>query len=282
MTLHSCRRAATVFVAALAFVTVGAGCSIIFATSSSEENLLCGPDNGQPRCLEGYACVADAEGAERCLLAGFKGVGEPCLADAECDNDGVCADAYAELCPNGSTDINCGRVDENIEGLRCRAPCDAATGFSCSADDDRCFFFDGLDPFCQAGTCASDSECEDLAVPALCVGEGSGRSGFCVPFCDPLGCFDNSDCPCAEGDACALPADELVVSTRNVCSAAGVIEPGFGCDVLNPCVEGSSCVFRNDGTGVCVQWCRVGGGAPTCNAGVCQGVQQGSALGICQ
>jgi len=269
---------ATTVVAACA---LGAGCSIIFATSSDEENLLCGPDNGQPRCLDGFACVRAADEQERCVRAGFKDVGEPCLADAECDNGGVCADAYAELCPSGSTDINCGRVDESLEGLRCRAPCDAATGFSCD-EGDRCFFFEGLAPFCQTGTCATDTDCEGLAVPALCVGEqNGGRSGFCVPFCDPLGCFDNSDCACVDGESCALPPDEFVVSTRNVCTGAGVLQPGEACDVVNPCVEGSSCVFRNDGVGVCAQWCRVGGGAPACQVGVCQGVQQGSALGIC-
>jgi hypothetical protein len=269
-------RSATVLLVTL----VVASCSIIYATSSSEENLLCGPDDGTPRCLDGYTCVR-ANDVERCVLAGFKDVGDPCLTDAECSNGGVCADAYAELCPAGSTDINCGRVDDATRGLRCRAPCDAQSGFSCG-DDDRCFFFEGLDPFCQPGTCASDTDCEGGAVPALCVGErGGGRNGFCVVACDPLACFDGN-CPCAAGEGCAMPADEVAVSTRNVCSAAGVIPPGAACDVLNPCVEGSSCVFRNDGTAVCVQWCRVGGGAPACDAGVCQGVQQGSVLGICQ
>ncbi len=281
MTITAMIRTAIHTVSLVSIAAVVASCSIIYATSSSEENLLCGPDDGNPRCLDGYACVRAADQQERCVLAGFKDVGEPCLADAECADGGVCADAYAELCPAGSTDINCGRVDDATGGLRCRAPCDEATGFSCDGDD-RCFFFDGLTPFCQQGTCASDTDCEGAAVPALCVGEtGGGRNGFCVVACDPLACFDG-DCPCAAGEGCAMPADEFSVSTRNVCSAAGGILPGAACDVLNPCVEGSSCVFRNDGTAVCVQWCRVGGGAPTCDSGVCQGVQQGSALGICQ
>lgn len=267
--------------AGLALSTLfGGACTILFATTSSEENLLCGPEGG-PRCLDGFACVAIDGGEERCVRAAFKGVGEECGDSAECADGGVCADAYAELCPAGSTDINCSRTANSDTGLRCRAACDDAD-FSCGSGD-RCFFFEGLDPFCQKGTCGTDSDCEGAPVPAFCVGEqNGGLSGFCSVACDPLGCFDNTDCTCAVGEGCAMPVDEFAVSTRNVCGAAGVIEAPNQCDVLNPCVEGSSCVFRNDGSAVCVQWCRVGGGAPSCNAGVCQNVVQGSPLGICQ
>jgi hypothetical protein len=285
-TIHRRRRALPklalffVSVTALLGLSVGQGCSVLYATTSSEESLLCGPDDGRPRCLEGYACIRAADDQERCVRAGFKETGEPCLASAECTDGGVCADAYAELCPDGSTDLNCARVNDAVGGLRCRAPCDEATGFSCDGDD-RCFFFEGLVPFCQQGTCASDTDCEG-DTPALCVGErGGGRNGVCIIACDPLACFDGT-CPCAEGQSCAMPADELSVSTRNVCDGAGVIPAGAGCDVQNPCVAGSTCVFRTDGAAFCAQWCRVGGGAPACDAGICQSVQQGSALGICQ
>jgi hypothetical protein len=263
----------------LTTLSVGA-CTILYATTSSPENLLCGPVGG-PRCDEGFACVRNASDEERCVRAGFKAVGEACGDSAECADGGVCADAYAELCPDDSTDINCDRTANSDTGLRCRAACDES--FSCgNNDDDRCFFFEGIDPFCQKGTCATDSDCEGAAVPAFCVGERNGLSGFCSVACDPLGCFDNSSCTCTDTEACAMPVDEFVVSTRNVCGPIGVIEAPNQCDVLNPCVDGSSCVFRNDGSAVCVQWCRVGGGAPGCEGGVCQNVVQGSPLGICQ
>jgi hypothetical protein len=285
-TIHRRRRAQPklalffVSVTALLGLSVGQGCSVLYATTSSEENLLCGPDDGRPRCLEGYTCIRAADDEDRCVLAGFKETGDPCVASAECKDGGICADAYAELCPDGSTDLNCARVNDADGGPRCRAPCNEAAGFSCDGND-RCFFFEGLEPFCQIGTCASDTDCEG-ATPALCVGErGGGRNGVCFVACDPLACFDG-DCPCGDGEACAMPADEFTVSTRNVCDLAGLIPAGAGCDVQNPCVEGSTCVFRTDGAAVCAQWCRVGGGAPACNAGLCQGVQQGSALGICQ
>ncbi len=263
--------------AAVVVAAMSVGCTLVYFTTSDPEGLLCGPEGG-PRCEDGFACVLANDGKERCARAGFKDVGEECVDSAECKDGGICADAYAEGCPDGSSDINCQKSVASDPGLRCRAPCDEDT-FAC--DNARCFFFEGVEPFCQKGTCATDSDCEGGADPAICVDESGGRSGLCQLSCDPIACFDG-DCPCLDGDACAMPADEFVVSTRNVCTQAGTLVAGDTCNVLNPCAVGHSCVFRNDGTAVCVQWCRVGGGAPSCNAGVCQNVAGGAELGICQ
>ena len=264
--------------AGLMAVLGSSACTILYATGSDEANLPCGPVGG-PRCLEGFACVADAAGTELCVPAGFKDVGDECTDSAECQSGAVCADAYASLCGDDDTDINCQDTSQSDTGLRCRALCDDVGG---CGNGTRCFFFDGVDPFCQAGTCSTDTDCTFNAVPGLCVAETSGRDGLCAVQCDPIGCHDGSDCSCSLQEACATPVDEAL-SARAVCGAIGVINPGEVCDVVNPCVDGATCAPTTAGFSQCLQWCRVGGGAPACSGTICQGVDGiDPDLGICQ
>lgn len=264
-------------VAGVILLGLSGACTILYATGSDEENLVCGPEGG-PRCLEGFACVEQDDGVERCVRAGFKEVGDDCNDTAECVAGAICADAYASLCGNDTSDINCSNLEGSDTGFKCRAACDDVGG---CGDGTRCFFFDGIAPFCQAGTCATDSDCTRGGVDNLCITESSGRDGLCAIKCDPLGCHDGSACTCALDQACATPVDEAV-SARAVCGEIGVINPGEVCDVLNPCVDGASCVVTTAGFSQCVQWCRVGGGAPACDNGLCQGIDASDPdLGIC-
>jgi HAE1 family hydrophobic/amphiphilic exporter-1 len=72
------------------------------------------------------------------------------------------------------------------------------------------------------------------------------------------------------------------LDTNNVNLPAGVIDVGETCDSGNFCDFGGTCA--NFGAfSACAQWCRVGGGAPACNAGACGGVDVGNEnVGICQ
>ena len=286
MTMRCVVDSVAVVVMALAFAAFSTGCTLIYATTANEENLPCGTDPEVPRCLDGYACVTAEDKIDRCVRAGFKAVGEACVASEECADGGFCADGYAGLCPVGSTDLNCARLANADTGLKCRAPCDTANGFSCSAGN-RCFFAgsEGEIAFCQVGICASDSDCSGGGVDGICVGEfvSGGRSGLCAPACDPLGCFDNTDCPCADEETCGTPPDEAGASAHNICNPIGDRVGGQVCDPLNPCGFNETCVQRNVGDFVCVDWCRVGSGAPECVGGArCDGVDLANPLlGVC-
>lgn len=256
-------------------------CSVLYALNASEENLACGPDDGTPRCLDGFTCVPADDGVERCVKAGFKQLGEPCKASEECADDGVCADAWATRCDDPSNRMNCALLDQGDLGLRCRARC--TDDLPRCASDTRCFE-DGDVPFCQKGVCATDSDCVANGTGGLCVEEAQngGRSGLCSPQCEPLRCFNGGeDCPCVAGESCATPADEAV-SSRAVCTPTGVIGEGLTCDPANPCAEGLTCAFLNTRVFVCLRWCAVAGGAPACNAGQCRGVAGDPSLGTCQ
>jgi hypothetical protein len=280
-------RGVTAAAAALACALVVAAtpaCSVLYALNASEENLACGPDDGTPRCLDGYACVLADDGVQRCVKAGFKQTGEPCKTSEECADDGVCADAWAERCTDPTHRMDCALLDDNDTGLRCRAPCKdtappCASGTRCFAGDG-----DGEIPFCQKAVCAGDTDCVADGVTGLCIEEAlnGGRSGQCRPQCEPLRCFDGGDdCPCQTGESCASPPDE-VVSARAVCTPMGGIGEGLTCDAANPCADGLTCAPLNTNTSVCLRWCAVAGGAPSCNAGVCRSVAGNPSLGLCQ
>jgi hypothetical protein len=268
-----------------------AGCTALYLFNASEENLPCGPEdaNGTPRCLDGFVCVEADDGIERCLKAGFKEEGAACIDSGECKDGAVCADVYAERCDGdvvaSEFKIDCALRDQGDRGLRCRRAC--KDDFTCGADL-RCFEVEGLPPFCQKGTCASDNDCVGAGTQGLCIQEAlnGGRSGLCREKCEPLDCFGGAGaCPCDVGDNCATPPDEGVVSARAVCQPSGTITAGNTCDAANLCASGSTCASFGDFS-ACAEWCRVGGGgAPVCNnpGDGCVGVDNAEpALGICQ
>jgi hypothetical protein len=259
-------------------------CSVLYALSSSEENLPCGADDGTPRCLDGFTCVLADDDVERCVKAAFQKLGESCRTSAECADDGVCADAWATRCDDPVHRINCAQVDDDDLGLRCRARCEDE--LPRCASDTRCFagVDDGDVPFCQRGVCGSDSDCVAGGAPGICLEEAfnGGRSGLCSPQCEPLRCSDGGDdCPCLAGESCVTPIDEAL-SARAVCLPTGAIAEGLTCDAGNPCADGLTCAPLSSGVSVCLRWCAVAGGAPACAQGVCNGVAGNPQLGVCQ
>jgi hypothetical protein len=270
--------------ALVAAVAATPACSVLYAFNANEENLACGPDNGTPRCLDGYTCVLAGDDVERCVKAGFKALGERCTVSEECADDGVCADAWATSCDDPAHRMDCALLDDNDTGPRCRARC-KDTIPRC-ASDTRCFEGGDLGdvPFCQKGVCAGDTDCVADGIAGLCIEEAfnGGRSGLCSPLCSPLRCFDRGeDCPCLADESCAGPVDETV-SARAVCTPTGGIGEGLTCDAANPCANGLTCAPLNTGTSICLRWCAVAGGAPECNSGVCNGVAGDPTLGVCQ
>lgn len=281
-------RACLVMMVALstsAISVLSSGCTALYFFNASEENLPCGPDdaNGSPRCKDGFVCVKTDDEIDRCVKEAFKEQGEECLDPLECKAEGsACADAYAVLCPAGTSDISCALVDTANTGLRCRTPCDR--GSDC-ADDEHCFLFGDEPGFCQKGTCTTDNDCVAGLQQGRCVSErGNGRNGLCQLSCDPLDCnTPGRVCACAADQNCTQPADESDASAAAVCDQIGVIAAPLTCDVLNPCESGATCT-ELDGADVfvCAQWCRVAGGAPACDTGRCNAVPGDPELGICQ
>ncbi len=275
------------FVALIAALSTS--CTVLFFANSNEENLVCGPDDGSARCLDDFVCVEASDGVERCVKAGFKQEGEVCVASGECADEGVCADVFGGRCGDDIAPehvMDCALRDLADTGLRCRRPCN--DDFTCGADL-RCFDLgiEELPPFCQEGTCSSDSDCLANNTRGLCIEEGlnGGRSGLCRVQCNPVDCFDlGSDCTCVAGQACASPPDEGAVSARAICTVPGTFGQGLTCDVLNGCLAGFTCAPVENVGGVCAQWCLAsGGGAPACDSGACQGVDATDpTIGICQ
>jgi hypothetical protein len=280
--------AAAALVVLLALV---GGCSALWLFGSDEEGLLCGPDDGNPRCLDGFVCARGTDDVERCVRAGFKEEGASCSLPAECSSGLTCADAYAALCPAGlDDDMGCGLVDEQDRGLRCRRICNPADRSTCG-NNARCFAFEGQEAFCQQGTCATSSDCILGGLIGLCIDAApntTGRTGLCLERCDPLACAQAGTCDCvgrdgARDDAfgCVTPPGEAI-SNRFVCQEVGSVSEGGACDFGgNLCARGLTCAPLVDGSFGCVRWCRVGGGNPGClEFPNCQAVT--NEVGICQ
>lgn len=278
--------AGAVLVVVAALVLLSSSCTILYVLNSSEENLACGPDDGNPRCLDGFVCTAGVDGLERCVKAAFKNEGESCIDSGECVDGGVCADIYADRCGDDIAPehiLDCALRDLGDGGLRCRRTC--KDDFTCGADL-RCFDLGSfqIPPFCQKGTCATDSDCLANNTRGFCIEEAlnGGRSGLCRVECDPLRCFDlGADCTCVEGQTCASPPDDGAVSSRAICTVPGTFGQGISCDVVNGCLAGFTCAPIEDTGTVCLQWCdAAGGGPPACDVGFCQNVD--GDVGICR
>ena len=261
-------------------------CTVLYFVNSSEDDLPCGPNDGNARCLPDFVCVEAVDGVERCVKAGFKQEGEACVDSGECADEGVCADVYAGRCGEDQLAedvLDCALRNAADGGLRCRRKCNADS--TCGADL-RCFDLkvDELQPFCQEGTCATDGDCFANNQRGFCVDEGlnGGRSGLCRVLCDPLACFNlGDDCSCVDGLACASPPDDGAVSSRAICDDPGSIGQGFTCDASNGCLAGFTCAPIEGIGGVCLQWCDAnGGGAPACDQGACQNVD--GAVSVCR
>lgn len=289
------RSAAGLTVALVALFTLGASsCSLLWIFNNDPEGLPCADIDNQARtgrCLDGYTCVFRESDAV-CLKAGAKQAGDPCLSTDECDEDLVCATAYAQCGDDGADDVNCGLVGEAEEGLACRPACDIADPTGCPTGE-RCFEIqgvEGLNGFCQTGACGEDADCRTVGGnEGLCSGEtGQGKTGFCFEDCDPFSCATTSCTSCNgldgapdEGASC-FPMPDEVLSERLVCLAHGGLPAFSQCGGPNDdiCEFNTFCVSFQSQT-YCAPFCRFPSGAPACPGGEACVQIGGGQLGFC-
>jgi hypothetical protein len=190
-------------------------------------------------CLAGEACAAGSGACGACVLAGIvagtRGIGEPCELDTEC-RSGTCYD------------------DDGVH--YCSA--------SCAADSDCLSTF-----HCRSGLCARGprgaigAAClgnEDCAMGLLCA--VTGDASWCTSFCDTTACPDGFDCVSAGGAMVCAPARGLVGQSCMVgedCVSGLCVDAGHGpvcteiCGPMRTCFTGFECVRATDGVnGVCV------------------------------
>lgn len=271
--------------AVMTLLSLCSSCSVMWALSADETGLACGPDDGSPRCLEGWACVQ-----EKCVKAGFKAVNELCEATIECQDGLVCGDGYAGCADDLADDLNCALFDDAQSSGRCRPRCDPDAP-NC-ADGQRCFASNSADDggYCQVGTCGEDGDCQGIAGSlGLCAGmQGDGLTGLCLEQCDPLTCAAGACSGCdglddqADDNKTCVPVPGEGVSSRTVCDAMGSLTEGQDCGAgTDFCGLGLFCLKPQVGNAVCAKWCRLLGGNPACDVGrTCTGVT--ATLGFCQ
>ncbi len=287
----------------LAVCASTASCTFLYLFNSDPEGLPCDFTNSdQGACLDGYVCVNVESGDPDnpdinpvCLKAGAKKKGEACARNEECDSDLTCNTRFA-ACTGGGDDFNCDLVSDADKNLACRTVCDPQNPTAtCNADEACVDLGDGA-PFCQSGTCTSDSDCNVHNGSGFCIGEGNPPSkiGFCFEACNPLAC-SGGQCPDCKGvdgvvDAsanCVPLLDEgLTTSNRTMCDIIGTTADFSACDPLGePCQGGAFCNNLISTGPVCTPWCFFDGsdqgGSPGCSApALCNNID-GSTIGFC-
>lgn len=274
-----------------AVAALSSSCTILYLLNEDPDGLPCEiDDDGITHCLKGYTCVDKNDGSTPlCRKAGALQVGQACDEDAQCDEDLVCDTGYTS-CADNPDDPNCSIVPSEQKDKACRLTCSVNDPDTCPADT--LCFQNGDHEFCQAGTCATDSDCQE-GFQGLCVGETvlGGKTGFCFQRCDPLRCAGGvcADCTGLDGVAdpglnCIAVLDEGL-SARAMCDSVGDLQEGDTCDpVLDRCELGAFC---NAAAGAalgrapfCTRWCSFPSGAPACNSPtVC--TQVSGNLGFC-
>lgn len=277
---------------ALPFLTVtSSSCTLLWIFNNDPAGLPCDFTSSQDgACLEGYTCVQQAQNEFVCVAQGALGVGEACISSDQCDEDLTCATLYGELCAgDGADDPICSLVPDVEKELACRQICDIGNASTCPNDT---LCVDSEPDFCQAGVCATDTDCELVAGSgALCSGESlnEGKSGLCFEACNPLACDAAtglcSDCTgvdgAADGKTC-VPVPDEALSTRNVCDFPGALPAFADCSSGQGCVAGSFCGQLDVAVFRCTPWCNFNGGAPACPVdSACTQVQVGADLGVC-
>lgn len=273
------------------------GCSIWFLANQDPAGLPCADTS--PFCLDTYTCVDGL-----CLKAAALGEGQECRGDEECEDELVCTNAYnADEC---GVDINCelGRTTiATADTLRCHRTCnpngvltdECALGERCHPD-----LTGRADGWCQAGTCTTPTDCGGNAVNAaqnICIGGDANPggntpgSGLCLEGCDPLQCQVDVGCfGCTQtqnpttGGLNAMGCEPFLITSNVACiEAGGVAHDGICDNVTTFCSAGSWCnIPQGAASGFCSKWCRLGGGAPACNAAHpnCNAVA-GAVFGFC-
>jgi hypothetical protein len=98
--------------------------------------------------------------------------------------------------------------------------------------------------------------------------------------CDPL-----CQTGCEAGQACVAGSTGPGAPTSSACQPAGTAMEGDTCSGMAACAAGLNCIVTAQGQmmGECAQFCRVGGGEPSCMDGTCVVFDQNlPTLGVCQ
>jgi V8-like Glu-specific endopeptidase len=214
-------------------------CASLFCVDPGDGRRRClAPCQGDAgTCFEGEVCAAPAGACGACvpaaIVAGARGLGEPCATGADCGS-GLCrASGGSSYCTRScATDGEC------------------ATGFRC------------LENQCHRGLAeAVGGPClrnEDCVAPGLCAMSG-GRS-WCTTLCtDDASCPSGFTCVDAGGVRVCAPALGLVGArcTSNEECTTGLCELGAGvctrfCSEELPCGAGFVCRRLDADRGVCV------------------------------
>ncbi len=214
-----------------------------------------GPCDGASICPCGVVCVQGTE-AGTC-----KGGTPPddtcCSADADCEDDGVCA------VTDGGDDGECVEGFTSDKACYNSSHCDADAGEQCK---DAIICPCGMDCFAPSspGTCVTDTgpgpgdvgaccdivtdQYPDCKVGLICLEPAEGGAGACAEAPPEGGCYDDTDClegTCAGGAICGCEMN--CVSMLGNCEAG----PGPNCCVKDTdCNPNEHCTDTSTG-GVC-------------------------------
>jgi hypothetical protein len=265
-------------------------CTLFYCLNNDPAGIQCdfATDPEVGACLEGYTCVNGV-----CLKAGEGKDGDVCARDEECGSGLACATAEPIAACDDGDDVNCALLDEDQFELRCRKKCETVDDSVCAADE-RCYLLAEGDVagVCQPGTCATDTECDEVDAYCSNVLPGGGLTGLCQEACDPLSCRGDGLNACAGCDGIDGERDDVftcipqpntnIQAQRFVCDAYGTTPDfapcaGAGQDL---CGFGSVCVGEV-GNAICQPWCSTSGNPACPPERACTSIAGGN-LGLCQ
>ncbi|MGE0789394.1 MAG: trypsin-like serine protease [Sandaracinaceae bacterium] len=221
--------------------TADSECASLLCLDPGDGNRRCLPpcEGNDAMCLAGEACAAIAGDCGGCvdeaILSSARGVGESCLADANCRSgmcleergrmyctdpcttDDDCPEAYHCSAPDGvpETEWHCSAGPRGDVGDPCTSDGDdCLTGLFCASLGDRAW----CTRLCVTQECPSGFECVE-----------AGGTMVCAPDQGLLGDTCTSDADCLTGLCVPRGIDGGSVCTR-MCSVDAPCGAGFACE----------------------------------------------------
>ncbi|MEM9067759.1 MAG: trypsin-like serine protease [Myxococcota bacterium] len=244
--------------------TADTDCASLFCLDPGDGRQRClNPCRGDAgMCLDGEACAAPAGSCSGCvdasIIAGSRGLGEPCESGDDCGSGTCIDDAGAMYCSRGcERDLDCVdefhcRVEDEV-GLCVRGD-RGGVGAACVRNDDCdpalfCASRDGVSwcsAFCEdaAADCPPDFSCVDAGGASVCAPDRGVSGSPC----------DSSD-DCISGSCQPVGSGGSLLCTR-LCGPDSLCEAGFECvrtaDGVNAvCVPAGSGASGGGGGGGC-------------------------------